>query len=287
MWGYGVARRKKKIRIFYSIVWRKSFFTDWHACWRRTMRIRLTYPQWSGAKKLRRAFCWSLFIRRLRSSMLLPYKRLECEPWSAKHCARRRWCSRNLGQQKPITADIVELAKMMKEARISRVEVRMEKIEVYIRESKMSRVGHAFSALARSYPENTHVLPIEWLSIQGVRRGLTPTFTNSADAPSGGSHGSQARAYKFQELGATQNKSTDTTTIFGSNSAETEFKKQNGKTYSSNDGTTIDSNSAQNELTQTEIKQQMQSRDSTNNSESSYGNSDQSMTTQTESQEQT
>ncbi|GKB01931.1 protein arginine N-methyltransferase 1.6, partial [Tanacetum coccineum] len=218
---------------------------------------------------------------------------------------------------KPITADIVELAKMMKEARISRVEVRMEKIEVCIRESKMSHIGHAFSALARSYPENTHVLPIEQslsvnhlssprpgdgknkeprnfantpatksCQIQGVRRGVAPTFMNSADAPSRGSHGSQAQAYKFQELGATQNKSTDTAN-FGSNSAETEFKEQNGNTDSSNDGTTIDSNSAQNESIQTEIKLQMQSRDSTNNSESSDGNSDQSMTTQTESQEQT
>nr|GEX55656.1 hypothetical protein [Tanacetum cinerariifolium] len=32
-------------------------------------------------------------------------------------------------ENKPITGDIVELAKMMKEARISRVEARMEKIE--------------------------------------------------------------------------------------------------------------------------------------------------------------
>nr|GEZ35936.1 hypothetical protein [Tanacetum cinerariifolium] len=65
---------------------------------------------------------------------------------------------------------------------------------------------------------------------------------NSADAPSRGSHGSQAQAYKFKELGATQNKSTDTTTNFRSNSAETEFKEQNGNIDSSNDGTIIDSN---------------------------------------------
>ncbi|GJT42187.1 hypothetical protein Tco_0942052, partial [Tanacetum coccineum] len=126
------------------------------------------------------------------------------------------------------------------------------------------------------------------VSHRSVWRGVTPTFTNSADTPSRGSHGSQlsrkpttdtgssdkqpnkkrgmgwsggfnngskqAQAYKFQELGATQNKSTDTTENFRSNSAETEFKEQNGNTDSSNDGTTIDSNSAQNESTQTEIK---------------------------------